>query len=265
MPLTHNRSLRVRHYECGPDGLVRAANYLRYMQEAAFDASAAAGYDMARYEAMGCHWLIHETVIEYHRTLRYGEAVEIKTWVADFRRVRSRRAYEFRLPAEHARPAGRGPLVARAHTDWVFLDTDTLRPATIPDEMRDAFFPEGPPATAPPRDRFPDVEPPAGAFCQRRRVERRDLDPAGHVNNCVYVDYVQECGRLWTAAGGHEPAGLPLPRQCRIEYRLPALPDDELELVTWLEDDSGTLPVRYTFIRRPADGALVARARLVEG
>ncbi|MEJ2209670.1 MAG: thioesterase [Anaerolineae bacterium] len=262
MPLTHVRALRVRHYECGPDGLVRAANYLRYMQEAAFDASAAAGYDMERYEAMGCHWLIRETEIEYHRSLRYGQEVEVKTWVADFRRVRSRRAYEFRLPAEGGLAAG--ALVARAHTDWVFLDTHTLRPATIPDEMRDAFFPEGPPTTAPPRDRFPDVAPPAGAFRQQRRVERRDLDPAGHVNNCVYVDYVQECGRLWAAAEGREPAGIPLPRHCRIEYRLPALPDDEMELVTWLEEDNEALPARYTFIHRPADGALLARARSVE-
>jgi acyl-CoA thioester hydrolase len=261
VPLTHLRAFRVRHYECGPDGLVQAANYLRYMQEAAFDASAAAGYDMARYEAMGCHWLIRETEVEYHAPLRYGQTVEVRTWVADFRRVRSRRAYEFRLPADGTRSPG--ALVARAHTDWVFLDTETLRPATIPGEMRVAFFPEGPPVTAPPRDRFPDVSPPAGAFHQRRQVERRDLDPAGHVNNCVYLDYVQECGRLWAATEGREPAGVPLPRQCRIEYRLPALLDEELELVTWLEDD-GALPTRYTFIYRPADGALLARARSIE-
>lgn len=258
MPQTHVRSFRVRHYECGPEGLVHAANYLRYMQEAAFDASAAAGYDMARYEAMGCHWLIRETVIDYFRPLHYGQVVEIKTWVADFRRVRSRRAYEFRLP-------GTGAPVARAHTDWVFLDTTTLRPATIPDEMRSAFFPEGPVAEAQPRERFPDVSPPPGAFRQQRQVERRDLDPAGHVNNCVYVAYVEECGRQWAAARGHDPTGVLLPRQHSIEYRLPALPDDELELVTWAPE-AGEGPVaRYTLVQRPADGALLARTRSVEG
>jgi acyl-CoA thioester hydrolase len=264
MPLTHVRTFRVRHYECGPEGLVRAATYLRYMQEAAFDASAAAGYDMARYEAMGCHWLIRETWIDYFRPLRYGDAVEVKTWVADFRRVRSRRAYEFRLattgaPAEYSRPPAEYPRpVARAHTDWVFLDTATLRPASIPEEMRAAFFPEGPPAGAQPRERFPDLSPPPGAFRQRRRVERRDLDSAGHVNNCVYVDYIEECGRLWAAA----PL---LPRQHRLEYRLPALPDDELELVTWAAEEGDVPGARYTLVQRPADGALLARARSVEG
>ena len=51
MPLVHTRNFRVRHYECDAYGHLNNANYLRYMQEAAFDASAAAGYGMLRYEA----------------------------------------------------------------------------------------------------------------------------------------------------------------------------------------------------------------------
>jgi acyl-CoA thioester hydrolase len=255
VPLTHVRTFRVRHYECGPDGRVYPANYLRYMQEAAFDASAAAGYDLARYQAMGCHWLIRETEIDYLRLLYYGEVFALKTWVSDFRRVRSRRAYELRL-------AGSEVLVAQAHTDWVFLDTATERPVSIPEEMRAAFFPEGRVPQAEPRERFPDLSPPSGAFRQRRRVERRDLDPAGHVNNAVYVTYVEECGRQWAVAEGRVTDGTSLPRQHRLEYRLPALLDDELELATWAgEEGPGA---RYTLVQRVADGALLARARSVE-
>jgi acyl-CoA thioester hydrolase len=75
MPLTHVRTFRVRHYECDAYGHLNYANYLRYMQEAAFDATAAAGYDLARYEAMGRRWLVRETDIEYLRPLRYGDSV----------------------------------------------------------------------------------------------------------------------------------------------------------------------------------------------
>lgn len=257
MPLTHVRTFRVRHYECGPEGWVHPATYLRYMQEAAFDASAAAGYDLARYVAMGCHWLIRETEIDYLRPLQYGEVFELKTWVADFRRVRSRRAYDFRL-------ADSGVPVARAHTDWVFLDTATERPASIPEEMRGAFFPEGRVPEAEPRERFPDLSPPGGAFRQRRRVERRDLDPAGHVNNAVYVTYVEACGRQWALAEGRGVAKPRLPRQHRIEYRLPALLGDELVLITWAAESDEGLGVRYTWVRRAADDTLLARARSVE-
>ena len=66
------------------------------MQEAAFDASAAASYDFRRYREMGRAWLVRETDIIYLRPLAYGDSVVVKTWVLDFRRVRSRRAYELR-------------------------------------------------------------------------------------------------------------------------------------------------------------------------
>lgn len=255
MPLTHTRVFRVRHYECDVEGRLRAANYVRYMQEAAFDASAAAGYDLARYEAMGYFWLIRETEVEYLQPVRYGDRVEVKTWVSDFRRVRSRRAYEFRL-------AGGGPLVAVAQTDWAFLEMASGRPAAIPEEMKAAFFPEGAPDRAEARARFPTpADPPPDAFQQRRPVEWRDLDAAGHVNNAVYVDYVEQCGLDWAQARGLQLDLATATRSHRISYRQPAVPDDELLVSTWAAaQHEGTL-VRDTTLHRASDGSLVARAR----
>ena len=261
MPLTHVRTFRVRHYECDAYGHVNYANYLRYMQEAAFDATAAAGYDLARYEAMGRHWLVRETDIEYLRPLRYGDSVQVKTWVADFRRIRSLRAYEFRL-------AGSGELVARAHTDWVFLDSATWRPVPIPPEMMAAFFPEGLPDPAPPRSRFPSAPPPPpGVFRLPRRVEWRDIDMAQHVNNAAYLSYLEDCGVQVAAAHGWPMSRVQaegfaiVARRHRIEYRQPAVLDDELELATWLSDVKRATVVRHYTVTRVSDGALLARAR----
>jgi acyl-CoA thioester hydrolase len=263
MPLTHLRTFRVRHYECDARGHVNDANLLRYAQETAFDASAAAGYDMARYDAMDRSWLIHENEIEVLHPLRYGDSVQVKTWVADFRRVRSRRAYEFRH-------ASSGELVARACTDWFFLDTTTNRPANIPCELRLAFIPEGVSESGPPRDRFPAAPPPPpGAFSQQRRAGWRDLDPAGHVNNAVYLAYVEDIGAQLAVANGWPMARLEseglgiLARYHRIEYKQPAMLDDELELSTWLSDVGSSTAVRHTTITRLGDEALVARARTV--
>jgi acyl-CoA thioester hydrolase len=252
MPLIHNHTFRVRHYECDPQGRVFAANYLRYMQEAAFAASAAAGYDVARYEAMGESWLIRETMVEYLDALGHGDAVEVRTWVVDFRRVRSRRAYEFRR-------TGRDALVARAFTDWVYLERETGRPTSIPAEMKAAFFPEGAPRIAPPRERFPvDSDPPPDAHRQRRPVEWRDLDAAGHVNNAVYIDFVEEVGR--GLADGQAIST----QRVHVEYRQPALPGDELEVVTWLAAREGRQKVRNTMIYRLGDSGLLARAQTEE-
>jgi acyl-CoA thioester hydrolase len=263
MPLTYTRTFRVRHYECDVYGHVNHANYLRYMQEAAFDASAAAGYDLACYAAMGCQWLIRETEVEYLRPLRYGDSVQVKTWVADFRHVRSRRAYEFRH-------AGSGELVARACTDWAFMDASSGQPAEIPFEMRAAFFPEGAPEARPPRERFPSgPPPPPGAFRQRRRVEWRDIDQARHVNNAVYLSYIEDCGMQMAAAYGWPLARMTeegvaiVARQHRIAYRQPAVMDDELELTTWISDVKRSTAVRHSAIVRLVDDTLLVQARTV--
>jgi acyl-CoA thioester hydrolase len=251
----------VRHYECDAYGHVNNVNYLRYMQETAFDASAAAGYDMARYEAMGCHWLVRETEVEYLRPLRYGDSVEVKTWVADFRRVRSRRAYELRDPVSSS-------VAARGMTDWVYLDTVTGRPAPIPDEMMTAFFPDGPPASIPPRFRFPAMPPVAQqVFRQRRRVEWRDLDPEQHVNNAVYVAYVEDCGLQVASAYGwpqkrmQEERFAIVARRLQLEYNLPAVLDDEVEIATWASDMKHSTALRHFVISRASDGVQLARAR----
>jgi len=261
VPLTHVRTFCVRHYECDADGHVYQANYLRYMQEAAFDASAAAGYDLQRYEALDRTWLVRETEIEYLWPLRYADRVEVKTWVQDFRRVRSRRAYEFRLASTER-------LVARALTDWVYLETSTLHPAVISEELKANFCPEGIAEQMPSRQRFP--RPPAqplGVFCQERRVEWRDLDPAGHANNAVYLNFIEDCGIQMMAAHGWPlrrmaAEGFALvARQHRIEYKAPALLDDKLEVRTWLSAIEGSSVVRHSAITRASDGALVLRGR----
>lgn len=261
MPAIYERTFRVRHYECDPYGHVNHANYVRYMQEAAFDASAAVGYDFPRYAALQRKWFVRETAITYQRPLRYGDAVTVRTWVGDFRRVRSRRMYELRHAAS-------GELAATAVTDWVFLDGATERPVTVPEEMVAAFWPDGPPVEVPPRDRFPEPpEPPPGVFTQRRRVQWRDLDPADHVNNASYLSYFEECatGILldcgWTMQRMQaENFGI-IARNYRIEYRTPAVMHDEVDVSTWVSDLKRATAVRHYALTRVSDGELLARAR----
>lgn len=261
MPLVHERTFRVRHYECDAYGHVNNVNYVRYMQEAAFDASAAAGYDMARYAALGQHWLVRETEVEYLQPLRYGEAVTVRTWVADFRRVLSRREYELRRAAD-------GERVARGSTDWVYVDRATSRPASIPPELIQAFFPEGTPAAAPRRQPLPEPPPaPAGKFVMRRKVLWQDIDTAGHVNNANYLAYVSDCGfeigtaHGWPAARMVAEGFAVLVRRMRIEYNQPAVLDDELEIATWFYRVRRVTAMRAYTITRPRDGALIARAQ----
>jgi acyl-CoA thioester hydrolase len=260
MPLVFRRTFRVRSYECDAYGHVNNANYLRYMQEAALDASAAVGYDEARYYQIGHIWLIRETQIEYLRPLRYGDSVEVTTWVGDFRRVRSRRFYELRHP-------GSDELIAKASTDWVYIERETGRPARVPDEMIAAFAPDGIEEAAP-RDHFPEAPPPPpGVFTMRREVEWRDIDTAGHVNNATYLNYMEECGILaarsfgWPMRRMQTEGFAIVARQHRIEYRQQAAHGDELAVSTYLSNLGRATATRHYRIERVSDGSLVAQAR----
>jgi acyl-CoA thioester hydrolase len=261
MPLTTARTFRVRSYECDAHGHLNNAYYLRYMQETAFDASAAAGYDMERYNLMERHWLIRESNIEFLRPLVYNDRVQVKTWIADFRRMTSRRLYEFRKP-------GANEPSAQAYTDWVFLDTHSLRPAAIPESLARAFFPEGVPQSFPPRQPFPKAPPPPpDTFKMLQPVAWNDIDSMQHVNNAVYLNYITECGMQALAACGWPwqrlsdlGIGVYL-RRMQIKYSQPAMLGDELEITSWISDVRRATAKRHYTIRRAKDDALITQAQ----
>lgn len=262
MSAIFKRTFRVRSYETDLYGHVNQVNYLRYLQEAALNASAAVGYDGAAYDALGTLWLIRETEIEYFHALKYGDSVEVTTWVGDFRKVRSRRFYEMHL-------AGSGERVAQASTDWIYIDRVSQRPLAIPPEMVTAFAPEGLDAMPPGqrREKFPDPPPPPpGAFTMRRIVEWRDVDSVGHVNNAVYLSYMEESAIEQSASVGwpmqrmrDEGFGV-VARKHQLEYRLQAELGDPLLVTTYLSEPRRSSIIRNFIVARP-DGEIVARSR----
>lgn len=258
MPFNHTRVFRVRNYECDAYGHLNNANYLRYMQEAAFDASAAGGYDLELYNQLKRYWLIYATEIDYLQPVNYNETLQVTTWVADFRRASSRRRYEFSRPGE-TKP------VAQAYTDWLFLNAETNQPASVPLEMKTAFFPEGVPDSFPSRAPYISAPPPPpGAFTLRRTVEWQDIDMRQHVNNAVYLDYASECGYWaidalgWPWRHMYQAGFGLLLRRNQIQYLQPARLGDELLITTWLSDVRAVQAWRHYHIQRARDGATLA-------
>jgi acyl-CoA thioester hydrolase len=268
-PVIFKRAFRVRAYECDAYGHVNNANYLRYMQEAAAEASAAVGWDETRLRASGHLWFIRETDIEYLLPMKYGDTCDITTWVGDFRRVRSVRCYELHNQ--------RGELVARASTDWVYIDLASGQPASVPPNMIADFAPASLAAPADLTDtlqmstqrrKFPPAPaPPPGMYTQKRTVEWRDVDAAGHVNNATYLNYMEEAGVQaaksvgWSINRMRAEGFAIVARRIQIEYRLQAALGEELTVSTFLSDVRRANATRHYIIARAEDGALVAQAR----
>ena len=260
MPRTFNRPFQVRQYECDAYSHLHNSNYVRYMQEAAFEASSDAGYDLARYNAIGHHWIIRESEIEYLKPVFYNENVEVKTWISDFRRVTSRRAYEFYRQPENE-------LVAKAYSDWVYLNSQTGLPARIPASMQYDFYPEGIPQRFPNRQPFPLAsQPPTGVFSHQRKVTWREIDLAHHVNNAVYLDYLDDAGNEvlkaydWSFRRMEQAGFAIVIRRNQIQYNQPAMLDDVLTISTWVSAVRRSTAIRHYDIRRAADGCLLASA-----
>ncbi len=259
MPATHVEKYTVRFYECDAYGHLNNANYLRFMQEAAFQASASVGLDYATYRKMGRLWLIRESEIEYLRPIQADDEIEVHTWVIDVRRVISRRAYHFVDPASEN-------VLAKGYSDWVFLERDSLRPASIPAEVAKAYIPEGGKGESITRQAFPEpASPPPGAFSLKRWIEWRDLDGMRHLTNAAYLSYAEDCAMRLASAFGWpfsrwQEAGIAfVARKNRIKYHQAARFDEELEIKTWLYDLRAASATRYYAFSRANDGTLLAQ------
>ncbi len=256
----HTETFRIRHDECDAYGVLNNAAYLRLAQEAAWRHSIAAGFPPAYYESLQRAWLARDTEIDYLRPVRYGELLEVKTFISAIRRALARRAYEFRI-------SGSADLVARAHTDWVFFDQTAATPATIPPDVVEALF-GGTQAPAVLK-RTPFTEPPpapAGAVTWRKRVEWRDIDPLGHLNNAVYFSYIEEAAiqagiQYGITQSSSQEAGVGWAvEHSRIEYLLPAQAGEELEVQTYLVSLRKASAERYYAIFGGPQRELLARA-----
>jgi len=113
------------------NGHVNNVMYVQWMQDAA----------VRHYEAMGgrqitidvgATWVVRSHMVEYLRPAFAGEHIKVLTWVANMRRVRSLRRYQFvRMEDEQ--------VLVRGETNWVFVDVTDGSPRAIPTEVSRLF------------------------------------------------------------------------------------------------------------------------------
>ncbi len=95
-------------------------------------------------------------------------------------------------------------------------------------------------------------------------VEAADIDELGHVNNIVYLRWVQDIAVAhWNAAASEEHRAQLVWMALRheIDYKHPAVLGDEILLRTWVGVAEGLRFERHTEILRRADRKVLAQAR----
>jgi acyl-CoA thioester hydrolase len=91
-----------------------------------------------------------------------------------------------------------------------------------------------------------------------------DIDEQNHVNNTVYLRWVQDVATAhWRAVAGAEAQETIrwVVLRHEIDYKAPATLGDEIVLRTWVGKATRLTFERFTEIRRNRDGRLLSEAR----
>ena len=123
-------------------------------------------------------------------------------------------------------------------------------------------------------DTLPTRLPPHAGYNAFFRVRHYEMDALGHVNNAVYLHYLEQAAIQHSAAIGYAGerlaalGGLFIARRHEIEYLRPAVAGNLLQVVTWAAEMTGARALReYAIIRRdlPEDGHVPADSVLAAG
>jgi acyl-CoA thioester hydrolase len=147
--LTH---VRVRFHDVDALGHVNNAAYLIYLEQAAIDHAALAGFDLARMRELGGLFIARRHELDFLKPAYERDVLQIETWIDEARGARATRRYEVRRLGEGGatlapdrllaanEPAPTGEPIVSARTEWVYVDP-TGRPRRMPTELLAWFRP----------------------------------------------------------------------------------------------------------------------------
>ncbi len=190
------RAARVGLADVTPSGRARLDAIARWLQDTALADVEDAGLG----EGL---WIVRRLRLAVERFPVFGEALELATFCSGAGRFWAERRTSV---------AGAGGAQVEAGALWVHLAENGARPAPMPPGFEPVYGAAAAGRRVRARLRHPAAPPPAAPL-RPWRFRAADLDLAGHVNNAVYWQALEE-----ELAGDPLPGGL----DAEVEHRAPA-------------------------------------------
>jgi medium-chain acyl-[acyl-carrier-protein] hydrolase len=173
---------KIDYADVGTDFNQNLGAFFKLIQEAAVLHSERVGYDTQTLLDRGEVWILNALEAEIYRYPRLREEISVVTW---HRKSKGFKAFrDFRVQAGEE-------TLASASSLWLYFDIRKKRLTRVPAETGEVYTSEGDKAlestieTWTPRGDFtPEFETELG-------VRHSDFDPLNHVNNAVYLDYLE--------------------------------------------------------------------------
>lgn len=200
---------RIRYSECGTDNKATLTAIINYFQDCTSENSERLGVGVDYLREKKRAWILNAWHVVVKRYPQSGEEIEVSTWATGFKGVFGPR--EFFLKTKD------GELLAYANTLWVYVDTETGRPAKPDEEEKETYGVEPPleMEEVSRKIKFPEDATLVDTF----PVHRYHIDTNYHVNNSQYIQMATEV----------------LPeefcvKRLRVEYKKAAVCGDEMKL-----------------------------------
>ena len=165
--------------DVAPSGRARLDAIARWLQDAALADVVDSGLDG------GGVWVLRRLRLCVVRFPRLGDALEVRTFCSGTGALVAERRSTVVVAGGEGEPA------VEALALWVHLDPDGAHPRPLPEGFETVYGATAAGRRVRARLRHPG-EPPAGAPAAPWRFRAADLDIAGHVNNSVYWQVVEE-------------------------------------------------------------------------
>lgn len=85
--MKHTMEVRIYYEDTDCGGVVYYANYLRYMERARTEYLVSRGYSVKKLMDEGTIFMVLRVEIDYKSPARYGDIIEVETWVRDATRL----------------------------------------------------------------------------------------------------------------------------------------------------------------------------------
>ena len=123
MENTHQETVRVRTYECGPEGTLYPHDLLRQMQEVASNHADRLGWGFADLESRGLIWVLSVIRMEISLWPTFGSSFLLHTWPSGLNRLQAAREF---LGTDLE-----GRQLFAASSSWMVLNRNTGRPQNL--------------------------------------------------------------------------------------------------------------------------------------
>ena len=168
--------LNITSFDVFPNGTLKPAALLRYMQQAARLDCDQLGATYPYMRELNTVFMLTKVAFELYRPVKSGEDMVMKTYNNRIDGIYFDREFEFYI---------NGELTGRASSFWVLVRFDTrrpMRPREFPLSFESLDIAEK--ILEIPRSLLPENP----VLLEDRTVRVSDLDENNHLNNCVYTD-----------------------------------------------------------------------------